>query len=111
MRLNIAFAPPANSARARGPSAETESGEANAARQLEFLRKDFVHCSEPLHGTDRSACRATIALTLVTPGGRIGIIVRSLDLPQWWNLDLPESIGSRLLGQERLWRTAESREQ
>jgi len=48
---------------------------------------------------------------LVTPGGRIGIIVRSLDLPQWWNLDLPESIGSRLLGQERLWRTAESREQ
>jgi ubiquinone/menaquinone biosynthesis C-methylase UbiE len=26
------------------------------------------------------------------PGGRIGIIVRALDLPQWWNLDLPEPI-------------------
>ena len=24
-------------------------------------------------------------------GGRIGIIVRALDLPQWWNLDLPDS--------------------
>jgi SAM-dependent methyltransferase len=26
------------------------------------------------------------------PGGRIGVIVRAIDLPQWWNLDLPEEI-------------------
>ena len=32
---------------------------------------------------------------VVVPGGRIGIIVRSLDLPQWWNLDLPEPIRTR----------------
>ena len=29
-------------------------------------------------------------------GGRIGIIVRSLDLPQWWNLDLPEPIRQKV---------------
>ena len=26
------------------------------------------------------------------PGGRVGVVVRSIDLPQWWNLDLPEAI-------------------
>lgn len=26
------------------------------------------------------------------PGGRVGIIVRAIDLPQWWHLDLPETI-------------------
>jgi len=29
---------------------------------------------------------------VAAPGGRIGIVVRALDLPQWWNLDLPEPI-------------------
>ena len=33
---------------------------------------------------------------IATPGGRIGIIVRSLDLPQWWNLDLPEPIRHKI---------------
>jgi SAM-dependent methyltransferase len=33
---------------------------------------------------------------VVVPGGRIGIIVRSLDLPQWWNLDLPEPIRHKI---------------
>jgi SAM-dependent methyltransferase len=33
---------------------------------------------------------------VVTPGGGIGIIVCSLDLPQWWNLDLPESIRQKI---------------
>ncbi|MDR3533448.1 MAG: methyltransferase domain-containing protein [Rhodopila sp.] len=43
---------------------------------------------------------------VVKPGGRVGVIVRSIDLPQWWNLDLPpdlkrkvetppQSVGSR----------------
>jgi ubiquinone/menaquinone biosynthesis C-methylase UbiE len=26
------------------------------------------------------------------PGGRIGIIVRAIDLPQWWSLDLPDAL-------------------
>jgi ubiquinone/menaquinone biosynthesis C-methylase UbiE len=29
---------------------------------------------------------------VAAPGGRIGIVVRALDLPQWWNLELPEPI-------------------
>jgi SAM-dependent methyltransferase len=28
---------------------------------------------------------------VAAPGGRIGVVVRALDLPQWWNLDLPDS--------------------
>jgi SAM-dependent methyltransferase len=26
---------------------------------------------------------------VVKPGGRVGVIVRAIDMPQWWNLDLP----------------------
>jgi len=32
---------------------------------------------------------------VAAPGGRIGIVVRAVDLPQWWNLDLPEEIRRR----------------
>ena len=29
---------------------------------------------------------------VVRPGGRVGVIVRAIDLPQWWHLDLPEPL-------------------
>ena len=29
---------------------------------------------------------------VVKPGGRVGVIVRSIDLPQWWNLSLPPDL-------------------
>ena len=29
---------------------------------------------------------------VVRPGGRVGVIVRAIDLPQWWHLDLPDAI-------------------
>jgi SAM-dependent methyltransferase len=29
---------------------------------------------------------------VVKPGGRVGVIVRAIDLPQWWNLDLPPEL-------------------
>lgn len=29
---------------------------------------------------------------VVKPGGRVGVVVRAIDLPQWWNLDVPEPI-------------------
>ncbi len=32
------------------------------------------------------------AIRVVRPGGRVGLVVRALDMPQWWNLDLPEPI-------------------
>jgi SAM-dependent methyltransferase len=45
-------------------------------------------------------CDADLAIAemvrVAAPGGRIGIIVRSLDLPQWWNLDLPEPIRQKV---------------
>jgi len=35
-------------------------------------------------------------IRVTRPGGRIGIVVRALDLPQWWNLDLPEAIRRKI---------------
>jgi SAM-dependent methyltransferase len=31
-------------------------------------------------------------IRVTKPGGRIAVAVRAIDLPQWWNLDLPEAI-------------------
>ncbi|MBV8888941.1 MAG: methyltransferase domain-containing protein [Alphaproteobacteria bacterium] len=43
------------------------------------------------------ADRAIAEMVRVTrPGGRIGIAVRAIDMPQWWNLDLPESIRRKI---------------
>ena len=33
---------------------------------------------------------------VVEPGGRVGVVVRSTDLPQWWSLEAPEAIRSRV---------------
>ena len=32
---------------------------------------------------------------VVRPGGRIGIIVRSIDMPQWWSFNVPENLRAR----------------
>jgi len=32
------------------------------------------------------------AIRVVRPGGRVGLVVRALDMRQWWNLDLPEAL-------------------
>ena len=41
-------------------------------------------------------CDADLALRemvrVVKPGGRVGVIVRAIDMPQWWHLDLPEPL-------------------
>ena len=31
------------------------------------------------------------------PGGRVGVIVRSIDLPQWWSIDLPGPIHEKMV--------------
>jgi ubiquinone/menaquinone biosynthesis C-methylase UbiE len=33
---------------------------------------------------------------VVGPGGRVGVVVRAIDLPQWWNLELPEAIRAKV---------------
>jgi ubiquinone/menaquinone biosynthesis C-methylase UbiE len=38
------------------------------------------------------AGRAIAEAMRVRPGGRIGLVVRALDMRQWWNLNLPEAI-------------------
>jgi SAM-dependent methyltransferase len=30
------------------------------------------------------------------PGGRVGVIVRAIDMPQWWHLDVPEAMRDRI---------------
>jgi SAM-dependent methyltransferase len=34
-------------------------------------------------------------------GGRIAVVVRAIDLPQWWNLDLPEAIRRKVTAAPR----------
>jgi ubiquinone/menaquinone biosynthesis C-methylase UbiE len=31
------------------------------------------------------------------PGGRVGVVVRSIDLPQWWSADVPEALHQRAI--------------
>lgn len=35
-------------------------------------------------------------MRVVRPGGRVGIIVRAIDMPQWWNLPAPEAIRRKI---------------
>jgi SAM-dependent methyltransferase len=34
-------------------------------------------------------------MRVARPGGRVGVIVRSIDLPQWWSVDVPEALRLR----------------
>jgi SAM-dependent methyltransferase len=43
------------------------------------------------------ADRAIAEMTrVVKPGGRVGIVVRAIDMPQWWNLDLPQPLAAKV---------------
>jgi SAM-dependent methyltransferase len=56
-------------------------------------------------------------MRVAKPGARIGVVVRSIDLPQWWSVDLPEalrrqavtppqSVGARGVADASLYRRA-----
>ena len=36
------------------------------------------------------------AMRITRPGGRVGLVVRAVDMPQWWNLGLPAAISSKV---------------
>jgi SAM-dependent methyltransferase len=36
------------------------------------------------------------AMRVIRPGGRVGLAVRAVDMPQWWNLAFPEAISSKV---------------
>lgn len=66
--------------------------EANAER-LPFPDRTF---DAAFTVTVLEECNADAALRelfrVVKPGGHAGVIVRAIDMPQWWNLDLPAEI-------------------
>ncbi|MSP01983.1 MAG: methyltransferase domain-containing protein [Acetobacteraceae bacterium] len=66
--------------------------EGNAER-LPFPDASFNHAFTV---TVLEECDADLALRellrVVKPGGRVGVIVRAIDMPQWWHLALPDPI-------------------
>ena len=75
-----------------GLAARIAFREGNAER-LPFPDDSFDHAFTV---TVLEECDADLALRelfrVVRPGGRVGVIVRAIDMPQWWHLDLPEAI-------------------
>ncbi|MGD0430115.1 MAG: methyltransferase domain-containing protein [Acetobacteraceae bacterium] len=63
------------------------------AERLPFPDGGFDHAFTV---TVLEECDADLALRelfrVVRPGGRVGVIVRAIDMPQWWHLDLPEAL-------------------
>ena len=63
------------------------------AERLPFPDATFNHAFSV---TVLEECDADLALRelfrVVRPGGRVGVIVRAIDMPQFWHLDLPEEV-------------------
>jgi ubiquinone/menaquinone biosynthesis C-methylase UbiE len=63
------------------------------AERLPFPDASFDHAFTV---TVFEECDADLALRelfrVVRPGGRAGVIVRAIDMPQWWHLELPEAV-------------------
>ncbi len=75
-------------------------------RQISFHHANAEHLPFADHSFDVAftvtvleECDADQALRelyrVVKPGGRVGVIVRAIDLPQWWNLDLPPELTAK----------------
>ena len=70
--------------------------EGNAERlPFEDALFDCVYSVTVLEECDADRAIAEI-LRVTRPGGRVAIAVRAIDLPQWWNLDLPEAIRAKV---------------
>jgi ubiquinone/menaquinone biosynthesis C-methylase UbiE len=63
------------------------------AEALPFAEKSFGCVFSVTVLEECDADKAIGEMIRVTrPGGRIGVVVRAIDLPQWWNVDLPDAI-------------------
>jgi ubiquinone/menaquinone biosynthesis C-methylase UbiE len=82
----------ASLAEADGVAGRITFREGNAER-LPFADASFDHAFTV---TVLEECDADLALRellrVVRPGGRVGVIVRAIDMPQWWHLELPETL-------------------
>ncbi len=56
---------------------------------------DVVYSVTVLEECDADQAIAEI-MRVTKPGGRIGIVVRAIDIPQWWNLDLPPAMKAKV---------------
>jgi SAM-dependent methyltransferase len=63
------------------------------AERLPFDDATFDHAFTV---TVLEECDADLALRellrVIRPGGRAGVIVRAIDMPQWWHLDIPDEM-------------------
>jgi ubiquinone/menaquinone biosynthesis C-methylase UbiE len=67
------------------------------AETLPFADATFDHAFTVTVLEECDADRALAELfRVLRPGGRAGIIVRSIDMPQWWNLDLDSEIAAKV---------------
>jgi SAM-dependent methyltransferase len=86
--------------------AATLAAEDGVAGRITFRNGNAEHLPFPDASFDHAftvtvleECDADLALRelfrVVRPSGRVGVIVRAIDLPQWWHLDLPEPVRRR----------------
>jgi SAM-dependent methyltransferase len=70
------------------------------ATSLPFADNSFdaVYSITVLEECDADKALAEMA-RVVRPGGPVGVVVRAIDMPQWWNLDLPPAIAAKVNGQ------------
>jgi SAM-dependent methyltransferase len=79
-------------AKAEGLASAIQFREANAeALPFEDNSYDCVYSVTVFEECDAGRAVAE-AMRVVRQGGRVGLVVRALDMRQWWNLDLPEAI-------------------
>jgi SAM-dependent methyltransferase len=68
-----------------------------SAESLPFAEASF-DCAFSV--TVLEECDADKALAelvrVVRPGGRVGVVVRAIDMPQWWSLDVPAGLKARI---------------
>jgi ubiquinone/menaquinone biosynthesis C-methylase UbiE len=68
-----------------------------SAEQLPFETNSFDAAYTVTVLEECNAQRAIAELArVVKPGGRVAIVVRAIDLPQWWNMPLPPAIRSKI---------------
>lgn len=59
---------------------------------------DALYSITVLEECDADAALAEMA-RVTRPGGPVGVVVRAIDMPQWWNLDLPPAIAAKVNAQ------------
>ncbi|MFM9940357.1 MAG: methyltransferase domain-containing protein [Hyphomicrobiaceae bacterium] len=83
-------------AKAQGLDSQIRFGKGSAL-DLPFVDATFdaVYSVTVLEECDADQAIAEI-MRVTKPGGRIGIAVRAIDIPQWWNLDLPPALRAKV---------------